>query len=481
MAQPKAYSGQPATVADLKELLPANSTMQTPLASRPTLSSRMKAVTNGTRTERQPTKIQNGLDSRLKKCSTLQPAVSRLNQTTTITTTSSNTMRPQVSSQIPRNKILSNTVAKAAPQTSFKPQIQRQLSTASTATTTSIKTSATTTAARTVASTAIVRKGLAKFANPIECQRQFQAFTERVTHLEEALASRKKELDDTRNNFERAIDLGVGYAIVVQYFAVKLKLDSDMDLVAECGQLKSQLGKFSTREAQFEERLQSVIDDYKTHIDTELDLRRAIEAEFEQSRVEHAQRLTTLENEHKEHLDGLETQHAAVKDELVSRIGSLESELQTRNRDYTDLKKEHEFLNEKFNKLEETLTKDKDARVKYYQEKNVQLQKDVESLNSVLDMKTERIHLLDKENIRLAECEEQLLASQETNKTLRQQLESANLALETKRKQVENLTVELEQLRQTLTLEHKERRRMTMKSEQLEYALNESVASDANE
>lgn len=326
----------------------------------------------------------------------------------------------------------------------------------------------------------LVRKGLAKFSNPIECQRQFQALNQKIQSLNELVETKDTELGKLREQLEKSLKVGVVHAIVAQHFAKSLKLDCDVNLVDECENLKRRIQLLEVGEREYEQRLKSVVDDYKSQLKVEHDLRAKIELELEEKCSTHSTELATLKQVHTSELEDLKNEHNAVRKSLEERIESLELELKDRCKDLSEIRKDHEELTNDYNKLEESLTKDKDARVRYAQEKASQFEKDVESLNAVLEMKTERIHELEKDSLQLEEVQKKLAQREDANKTLMQQMESLNAALEKKRKQYEALIAQNEKLIQDLKRERRERRRMTMKTEELEYALSESCATESN-
>lgn len=331
-----------------------------------------------------------------------------------------------------------------------------------------------------IPATNTVRKGLAKFSNPIECQRQFQTLSLKLRQSNEIIEAREKEIDKLQEQLKHSINVGIAYATTMQYFAKKLKLDSKLDLEKECEQLKSRVDELVVNEREYEGKLSAIVDDYKNHLQVELDLRNNLERELEETRATNIKDLSALKEAHQDELDDLNKRHSSFADELQDKIENLESELAIKSKELVDLRKDYEALNNDYSKLEESLTKDKDARVKYAQEKITQLQKDVDSLNSVLEMRLERIHALEKDSLQLVEVQIELTNQKDLNKALNQQMESVNAALEKRREQFETLVAEHEQLRQELTRERRERRRMTMKTEQLEYVLNESCASESN-
>lgn len=326
--------------------------------------------------------------------------------------------------------------------------------------------------------TNVMRKGLAKFSNPIECQRQFQALNSEIRQLKEINDNKEKKIDGLREQLQRSLDAGVSYATVVQYFAKKLKIDSKPDLETECEQLKLRVKTLMANETGFENKLNAIIVEYKNYIKKEQDLRASLSSEYEEAKISHSGELERLKEVQRTELENRNSEHEFIKSELENQIVKLETDLSTKTRDLTELRKEYEILNHNFIRLEDSLTKDKDARVKHFQEKVNQLQKDVDSLNSVLEMRTERIHALEKDSILLAEIQGELATSQDQNKSLKQQLESLQAALENKRIQFENLFADHEKTSQELKRERKERRRMTMRSEQLEFVLNESCAEN---
>ena len=328
--------------------------------------------------------------------------------------------------------------------------------------------------------TNVIRKGLAKFSNPIECQRQFQALNSEIRQLKETNVDNEEKISRLQDQLKDSVNLGVGYATVVQYFAKKLKLDSEIDLENECERLKDRVNELMLNEKEYESKLESLVDDYKSHLQVERDLKADLERELDETRTTHSEELLRLREVHNSEIDDLEEKHLNIENESNCRVKRLESELDSRTKDLTELRKEHESLNSNYNKLEESLTKDKDARVKYAQEKINQLQKDVDSLNSVLEMRTERIHALERDSILLGEAQQELVTMKDHNKALKQQLESLNAALDNKREQYEHLLADHEKIVQELKRERKERRRMTMRTEQLEFVLNESCASESN-
>lgn len=325
-----------------------------------------------------------------------------------------------------------------------------------------------------------IRRGLAKFSNPMECQRQFQALSSKIQQLEETVEARDNTVSGLQDQLKHAIKAGVGYATVVQYMALKLKLDSQIDLEKECEQLKTRVDELAAKELEYESKIQTIINDYKNKLQVEIDLRNNIIKELDDTKQAHSEFIQTLKETHKNELDDLNEQHSNIEKELKNRIEKLELDLETNIKELSDLRKEHELLTNDFDKLEKSLTKDKDARVKYLQEKINQLQKDVDSLNSVLEMRTEKIHVLEKDSLLLTDAQNDLKTHKDTIKALNQQLESVNAALDKKKEEFETLIAEHEKLRQELLKERTERRRMTMKSEQLEYVLNESCASESN-
>lgn len=314
----------------------------------------------------------------------------------------------------------------------------------------------------------------------MQCQRLFTSLTDQVKKCEAEIERRAEEKNRLEDRLLQTATLATGYAIAVQYFATKLKLDSDVNLMVECEQLKSKLNELQVEKSQFQTKLDALTNDNEKRLQVELDLRNNIQKRLDDTIQAYKNELEQLKTAHNNQLIDLKEEHTNEVTNLQSRNEILDADLVARQKELAELKREFEVLTENFNKLEESLTKDKDARVKYAQEKISQLQKDKESLETVLEMRLDRIHTLEKKVISFDDMETELGAQTEVNKTLNQQIESLNAALNIRREQSEKLTLELENLKQDLRQERKERRRITMRTEQLEYVLNESCASESN-
>lgn len=432
------------------------------LSNKTTISSRNKVVLqNGTHKVPAPTPTptnSNKLNGIGSKTSTLFKAPSQIPRTRAC----------QTPAPSRTSSTTSTATLRAPPATSLRP------SNPSSSSINSAKSSAT-------SNLLAHKKGLAKFSNPIECQRLFNGLNTKISELERSLETKDKDNHNLCNKFDHATKIGLGYATVVQYFAVKLKLHSEIDLLKECELISNELEELKEKEKYFDINLKGVVDRYEEQLQNEYDLRQTVENKLRDQCLSHEKEIKELKDSHDREVSALVESNAANESTLQKRIETLESELESKNADFANLKKDHESLIQRYDKLEESLTKDKDARVKYAQEKVSQLQKDVESLNTVLEMRTEKIHILEKDSLMLQELRKEFSTTKECNKTLNQQLESAKAALDKKREQIENITIELEDLKQKFNVEHKERRRMTMKTEELKYALNESISGDANQ
>lgn len=296
--------------------------------------------------------------------------------------------------------------------------------------------------------------------------------------LNETNVARDKDIVKLQAQLKQATEFGLGYATVVQYFAKVLKIDSEIDLPNKCEMLEKQIDVLVLKEKNFDHRLEAIVSDYKGHLQSEHDLKNKLISELEETKVAHSQELEALKEKHEREINDLDESKTILKQELEQILDDLKSELESKCRDHSDLRKEYDKVCNDFTKLEESITRDKDARVRYFQDKIAQLQKDVDSLNSVLEMRLEKIHALEKESILLNEAQSEMSQLKDSNKALSQQLESLEAALERRREQYENLIAEHEKVVQELKRERKERRRMTMKTEQLEYVLNESCTDN---
>lgn len=319
------------------------------------------------------------------------------------------------------------------------------------------------------------RKGLAKFTNPIECQRQFEALNQNIKSLKDEVVSKNKSILILNKQVQAAQAVGFGYAVCLQYFAEVLKLEnSKFNLVEERNSLRSEVKHLQAIQSKHSDAIELLKEDYESRLELQSDQFLLSENSLKAEISDYQHKVNELLKEHANQKTDLINEHAKIKEELESTIESLTEQLEARTKELELMRREHDSLSNRYQKLEETLTKDSDAKVKYAHEKIVQLQKDVESLNSVLELRNEKFHELERDSLKLTEVQGELKAHKDTIKSLKQQLESMTAALDKKREQYENLILEHEKVRQELKKEHLERRRLTMKSEQLEYAFNES-------
>lgn len=297
----------------------------------------------------------------------------------------------------------------------------------------------------------------------MECQRQFRALNLKLSEMKDTLEARDCKINQLQEQLNGTVERGLCYALIVQYFSNMLKLDCPIDLPNECKRLKTRIADLEAKENGYRQQLDTIVNDYQSHIQVEQDLRTLIEKELLDTKQAHSKVLEDISNAHRDELNDLRDTNTAIQDELSDKVATLESDLDLKCKELSELRSNHEALTTSFNKLEESLTKDKDARVKYAQEKIGQLQKDVDSLNSVLEMKSERMHALEKDSILLVDTLSELAKQKEFSKSLSQQLESLEAALEKRKEQYEILIAEHERIREELKHERLDRRRTNVR------------------
>lgn len=318
-------------------------------------------------------------------------------------------------------------------------------------------------------------KGLAKFANPIECQRIFTNLNNRVDDLEKELALKERIMEKRSVQTRHVVDVGLGYAITVQKFAQKLRLGSDRDLETECAELNKLVEQLKLNESQFDTKLKEIKSDHEDRLQKELKARKDLSEELRQEKSRFWSETEDLKLKHRDEVCVMTHEYGSTIGALEEQLRVAKSDLKDRNIELVDLKKEYENLITQYDKLQQSLINDKDARVKMACERADQLKKDVDSLNTVLELKTQQIHSLERENARLQDVTNELIKTEGENKTLKQQLESAQAVLENKRQEIEELNSLIDDINRKLKQENNERRRMTMRTEELKYALDEST------
>ncbi|KAF2357865.1 hypothetical protein FHG87_011379 [Trinorchestia longiramus] len=209
--------------------------------------------------------------------------------------------------------------------------------------------------------------------------------------------------------------------------------------------------------------------------------------EIERLRAEHEQKITSLVREHEEKLLVLNDDVARLKKlqenglchdahvssqvlELTAAQAEREQELQAQS---LSLQKEGEKLKERNKKLHESLLSDTDHRLVGIRQHCSDLQKEVDSLKSVVEMRNCELHKLRAQVLTMEQLERDLEAARHLAKTLQAKTEDLNAQMNTKAQTERQLMQSNLQLKETMDRESSANKQLRLENEQLQWKLRQ--------
>ena len=124
--------------------------------------------------------------------------------------------------------------------------------------------------------------------------------------------------------------------------------------------------------------------------------------------------------------------------------------------------------------LENIIKSDKDKRVRGLREQIKNLQNDVSSLNAVIEMKDEKIRSLNLQVMEFEESLKELPSLKQSYDVLKQKFEQVMISVERKDEKIKRLIFENETFKSQIESTAKMSKRLSMRNEELEFALSES-------
>ncbi|GFQ91837.1 microtubule-associated tumor suppressor candidate 2-like protein [Trichonephila clavata] len=191
----------------------------------------------------------------------------------------------------------------------------------------------------------------------------------------------------------------------------------------------------------------------------------------------------------KETLDKHEAQVAKLQQELVNQREELQLlqereilDLEEKHAQSTKTLQEHiEQLQKKCAELkqhsmgmEDAMRKDTDTKLQWVTSRKVDLEKEVESLKAVLEMKNKELHTLRVQNLEMEKQLEELPLAREKIKMLQARAEDLEALMEEKTKLERKLSTENQQIRDTYEKESKVNKRLSMENEELLWRIRQA-------
>ncbi|XP_054163751.1 putative uncharacterized protein DDB_G0277255 [Oppia nitens] len=197
-------------------------------------------------------------------------------------------------------------------------------------------------------------------------------------------------------------------------------------------------------------------------------------------KVSHELNVKKLKEIHSSDVKNLEEMFRKELTKIEQNCDQLMSQIEEKDKELTQTKQTKETLENRLKKIETNIMSDKDKRFKYLTDKSKQLELEVESLKVVMDMKNEKIHTLERKMIETQEKINELPYAKETIRSLQQQVETLQVTLDRKIHQYNQLTREHHDLQELYEQEMREKRRLSMKNEELAFHLSESYNESNN-
>lgn len=220
--------------------------------------------------------------------------------------------------------------------------------------------------------------------------------------------------------------------------------------------------------------------------------------------AKHQEEMNRLQNDHqkqienltvnfdstsKETLDKHEAQVAKLQQELINQREELQLlqereilDLEEKHAQSTKTLQEHiEQLQKKCAELkqhsmgmEDAMRKDTDTKLQWVTSRKVDLEKEVESLKAVLEMKNKELHTLRVQNLEMEKQLEELPLAREKIKMLQARAEDLEALMEEKTKLERKLSTENQQIRDTYEKESKVNKRLSMENEELLWRIRQA-------
>lgn len=196
--------------------------------------------------------------------------------------------------------------------------------------------------------------------------------------------------------------------------------------------------------------------------------------ELEQDKIRHEKEKDSLLEMHEIEMKLMTQANSSELKVERDRYSDLLSQMDEKDRRILEKSSEITTLQNEIKSLESNLKQDKDKRVRALQDKVKSLQSEVSSLNVVLELKDDKIKTLNRQLMELEETCKELPATKSSIGLLRQKLEQLEISLENKNQQIKSLLQENESLKSATEYSVREKKRLSLRNEELEFALSES-------
>lgn len=196
------------------------------------------------------------------------------------------------------------------------------------------------------------------------------------------------------------------------------------------------------------------------------------ETELSHAEKQNAEKLENVIADGKARLEQVQHEHAAVLAHLQRDTSKREAELKQR---LACVEEEYSGLKHQSRKLIESMQKDKDTKLQVTAGRCKELQDEVESLRTVLDLRHEELQELRKQNALLTREAEELPVALQRVAALEAKVEDLQVQLQVKTNLERQLSQDKRLLMESFHKESKQNKRLSLHNEELQWKLKQNV------
>ncbi|XP_064481780.1 uncharacterized protein LOC135394759 isoform X2 [Ornithodoros turicata] len=279
-----------------------------------------------------------------------------------------------------------------------------------------------------------------------------------VPHLTEELQKSRQEIDRAR-------------AAIEQY-----KADIEELKQKQLGEIEAMKEKILQKHAtQLEELEAAHKNEIATYIESHTkkteELKSLYSSIIEEDRKSRDEAIDALKEKHKEKIEAINEEYTIQLDAINDEHAAEQAQLEAK---HTALMDQYRALQEQAREFQSSVLLDTDAKIQWLSKKNADLQKEVESLNVVLEMRAEQIQALQRSKLEMERKEEELERCKDRIQKLEARNEDLQELLNEKVKLQSQLSVENAVLRENSEKQNRQLSRLDMHNEELKYKLRES-------
>lgn len=193
---------------------------------------------------------------------------------------------------------------------------------------------------------------------------------------------------------------------------------------------------------------------------------------IEGDRKSHLETMDSLKQRHREKIDAINEEYTIELESINQDHAVRQAELDSK---HAELLQQYKTLQNQAKEFQESVLQDTDTKIQWLSKKNKDLEKEVESLNVVLEMRSDKIQSLQRCKLESERKGEELERCRVKMEKMEARIEDLQELLNEKVKLQSQLSVENAKLRETSEKQNRKLSRLDMRNEELSYKLRESA------